>query len=182
MQEAFQNALYKDAAKQSVTTFFEYILCCGVFGVLGASFLLIVRSFKAANQYEIIKKTRESNIIEKTSDKLSDEDIKLIKKYNKIIKSSSSATKDNGRKLKRMTIVLIVLILVLFILLTSFCYYPWRLWEKFELDITQIAPYTDIHTTQKLKSDWVSMTTKNDYISIYNQINNIKKENGLIIN
>lgn len=56
---------------------------------------------------------------------------------------------------------------------------PSQLWSVFERDITMITPYVEFEQINQLKSDWVCMRQKEDYLEIYEIINAVKEDNSL---
>ena len=177
--KTWQNYLFRIAARQNSASFSEYFLFL-LFGILsGCIFVFIIKSFKIVNETDTLARIKESNVLEKETDKLTDKELQLIKKYNNINSRSKDTSKQANKVIKICLWILVFMLVFLFIIITSCAYYPSQLWKHFELDLTHITPYTEESTIQMLKSDWVSMTKKEDYISIYDTIYEIKTENSL---
>lgn len=67
-------------------------------------------------------------------------------------------------------------ILVLVMVYTWLIVKPVRLRAQFEHEIYIVSPYVDEQTISQLKSSWVLMKTKADFIDIYNAVENIHAE------
>ena len=124
---------------------------------------------------------KETNATDKPTEELSDEEIKLIRQYNKIKRKANKSVKGEVKEVKRGFFVILILLIMIMAIAISCFYYPWAMWKTFQLDIIQISPYTDETVIKMLKSKWVSMDEKKEYIEIYDQINSIKLENGFQI-
>ena len=177
----FQNYLYKLAAKQTNASISEHTLVLIITVSIGALIPSLIKSFQIVNETNIIIRMKETNATDKPTEELSDEEIKLIRQYNKIKRKANKSVKGEVKEVKRGFFVILILLIMIMAIAISCFYYPWAMWKTFQLDIIQISPYTDETVIKMLKSKWVSMDEKKEYIEIYDQINSIKLENGFQI-
>lgn len=92
---------------------------------------------------------------------------------------NNSDLKTRSKKLRNMSILLAFIILIFTLSLYYIYIIPNQVWNKFELDLTMIRPYVDEAEIEHLKSDWVCMRSRDDYLEIYQVINTIKQTNEL---
>lgn len=81
--------------------------------------------------------------------KLSDEDKKVVRKM----------------RADRWLLVIAAAFVSVFALLyvSTFVAKPFKLWERFELDLKVIAPYVEQGEIERLRSKWVLMKYQSDY-------------------
>lgn len=91
--------------------------------------------------------------------------------------------KDEVEDLRKMNkkfvisgIAFLLLGLIIVSSLYAFAIAPSTLYNRFRRDIIQIRPYVEETNVIMLKSKWVSMRSKEDYLEIYSSINAIKTE------
>ena len=123
---------------------------------------------------------------------------RIVKKTDKITKYSNvslevlmsneafEALPKKTKSLKRESKILIVLTAVnvfmsslLLVNILVFQYLPISLKAKFDRQIIQITPYVEVEKIDLLKSNWVSMEEKDDYVLIVNEINQVLEKNNL---
>lgn len=85
----------------------------------------------------------------------------------------------NPHKIKVFLVLASVLIAAYALYMFAYEIIPATMREGFELSITEIAPYIEEREEKVLRSKWVSMVSKEDYIEINSYIKDIKLENGL---
>lgn len=93
--------------------------------------------------------------------------------------SVNGILKDHKRTSLQIILACAFLIVICFFIM-MFVLVPANLHEKFDRDITIIHPYVEEQQVFQLKSDWVLMRSKADYISIYEYINMVKEKNDLL--
>ena len=139
----------------------------------------LLKAESALNEVDTIDKETESE--KKQNEKLTEAKRALSK-----AKRMSGAEKKSENNLagtkKKMRLGLWSLgLLIIFYFFYFFIIYivPAGIWHGFERDITQITPYVEEHEVQRLRSDWVSMRTEDDYKEIYDYISSVKSDNNL---
>lgn len=107
------------------------------------------------------------------------------RELDKIVETAIEIEKKN-RKSKRLEVALkvvstfmIILYVIFFLYILIYWYMPATMHAAFDREIIQLAPYVESEEIDSLKSDWVSMTSKNDYELIVKEIYSIAIESGL---
>lgn len=100
----------------------------------------------------------------------------LIRKWKK---KQSTSTDSHSFNFAHYTLFLLIHSIITFLLCWYVFIFPLQLHASFDLSIELICPYTDSHTIELLRSKWVSMENKDDYLSIESSISSICKENNL---
>ena len=173
--QSLVNVIYKTAARQNeaslVVSIFPIIL--GL--ICGVAFFMGLRGFRLVKETEEIKDINaQLNQLdpEKDEEKLKE----LVKRFNKNVRKPNSTS---GNQLRVISIILIVLAVFIFLYSFTYIVYPYDLWQKHEISVTQIAPYTSDDEIKKIEADWVSMESKKDYDQIFEKISQIKEENHI---
>lgn len=91
-----------------------------------------------------------------------------------------SPKKIKPNKEKRLFILFWILLIFVAFLLIVFVNLPSQLYKDFNRDLTMISPYVEEHQLKLLQSEWVTMQSKEDYLAIYEVINDVKEANGLV--
>lgn len=120
------------------------------------------------------KNTKEETIERKPKDLL--DDILEIRINEKKL--------ENKRKkdmifLKIISVICTAFLILIFCNIVIYRYMPTVFKESFDRRIIQITPYVEREKIDLLKSNWVSMETKDDYMIIAEEIHSILLENGL---
>ncbi len=138
------------------------------------------------NSFSAIKKTSKFNKLLNTPSNDKNEALELsLKETNEAQHTTLKTEKELMRyiklskKLVKVTIALVTTSILLYMSLTFTIYKPLSLASKFELDITMIYPYVEESKIHELKSDWVSMRSKAEYIEIYDYIKLVKEKFSL---
>lgn len=104
--------------------------------------------------------------------------LRIEEQFNNIDEKRIYSTK--ALKRKRMLNIFGLLIYIIFLLnILVFAHFPYITKSKFNVNITKITPYVETKEIEMLKSDWVRMKTKDDYIKIVEKIDFIVSENNL---
>lgn len=124
---------------------------------------------------------------ERKENQHSNDEIKTVgdQRLDKIVETAIEIEKKN-RKSKRLKMGLkvvssfiIVLYVIFFLYILVYWYMPAAMHATFDREIIQLTPYLESEKIDSLKSNWVSMTSKNDYELIVKEIDSIVIENGL---
>lgn len=117
----------------------------------------------------------------------SNDEIKTVgdQGLDKIVETAIEIEK-RSRKSKRLKAVLkvvssfiIVLYVIFFLYILVYWYIPAAMHAAFDREIIQLTPYLESEEIDSLKSNWVSMTSKDDYELIVKEIDSIVIENAL---
>lgn len=180
----------------------QWSLLCNIFcGIISGSFLSMIN--KAIRKYnkkeDSVSKEQEyienhkvkDNIFELAMndvETLDEQELKKIIATKYILELLNNRKQEdfvskfkNKIKKKHIKYLLILFIcaLALFMSLNFIYFKPANLWNSFEMSITKITPYVEDNEIKKLRSKWVSMNSKDDYLEIENYIKEIKKKNNL---
>ena len=96
------------------------------------------------------------------------------------VPKEKNTKKRKRNRLKHLAIFLLIMTILLSLFLFAFVLIPSNLYKAFNRDLTMIAPYAEEHQLKLLQSEWVIMQSKEDYLAIYEVINDIKEANGLV--
>ena len=169
-----QNIIYMTAAAQTATTV-DRLLFGSLSGLFMGSFLaLIGMGFK-----EWFRALKLERMINKRSTATGHRERKPEKPASK---ESESAVKNLIAEAKRLgykAIGLTALLVVIYLFSQITIVKPAQLWSIFQNDMTMIAPYVDSHELLHLKSEWVCMQSKEDYVTLYQYIDGVKQTNNL---
>ena len=179
--EVFSNVLYSSAATHSDSLMWKILLLSSVSIMAG----MLWNSIK-----ESLQIYKDVLYLEKESKKFSDEELNTIKE--KVLTNLESKKNNNditqksipeviayGKTIGKSAISVILVIALTYFLVIFFITTPISLSNKFEQDITKIAPYVEESEIIQLKSDWLCMRSKSDYDDIYERINIVKEEHEL---
>lgn len=103
-----------------------------------------------------------------------------------ILKVQKKLSKEDKKVIRKMrgegwlVAIVMTFVAVLTLLYTStFIIQPFKLWERFELDLKVIAPYVEEGEIERLRSEWVLMKYQSDYDEIYEYIQEIQERQGI---
>lgn len=92
------------------------------------------------------------------------------RKLRRRISAMEKEHRQAGRTMWLLIILLILLITLMLSMMVNFVQRPIELKKQFDLEVQVIAPYVDEDVIAKLKSDWVMMYSKAQYLEIYKTI------------
>lgn len=169
-----QNIIYMTAATQTATTV-DRLLFGSLSGLFMGTFLaLIGMGFK-----EWFRALKLERMINKRSAATGQCERKpenpASKESESAVKNLIAEAKHLGYKAMGVAALLIVVYLFSQIAIVK----PAQLWSDFQNDITMIAPYIESHELLQLRSEWVRMRNKEDYVTLYQYIDGVKQTNNL---
>ncbi|MCL2633553.1 MAG: hypothetical protein FWD34_03455 [Oscillospiraceae bacterium] len=156
-----------------------------------AGMVLIIDSISIKNNSKKIKVSQKMNDYEKTElphDATPEEKREIIEKRIQVLKEAKQVATDNtvsfesvkSLKRKRISDITHLCFSIFFIVYTFiFTLIPSSQKSYFEREIIKITPYVEAHEIDMLKSDWVLMKSREDYLDIRNRINAICDEYDL---
>lgn len=159
----FVNFFYSAAANSTNIALTETICIFLMGSLLGIMFGTIM-IFQNKSKPRLIP-TIADNIIPMNTDAVSNEKNTKKKKRN---------------RLKYSAIFLLIMIIFLYLFIFAFVMIPSSFHKTFNRDLTMIAPYVEEQQLKLLQSEWVTMQSKEDYLAIYEVIDNVKEVNGLV--
>ena len=177
--ETAVNIKYALAANQTKNSLSIALLSC-VMGCFAGTIFTLFRSAV----YTLIETLKLKKALNAVADEVKD-------KLNKSSTTQEISKKDKKEKesvdeliqrskhtsLKSILVCIILMISMVFIAETIIA--PADIRDKFDKDIDMIYPYVEEKDIFQLKSDWVLMKSKDDYIAIYEYVDRIKEENAL---
>lgn len=117
-----------------------------------------------------------------TEKDIADQLVEIEKKVANIQESIKSIEDKENKSKKRQAIlsrILLVLLTCWLIIMIVYEYFPLLRKEKFDREIIQIAPYVDDSEIVRLKADWVSMETQEDYLKLKQDVQSIMDANNI---
>lgn len=99
-----------------------------------------------------------------------------LMKENRRLKQEEKQLKKEHKTILCEIVALTIVLLALIAICAEFIATPVRLRAQFEQELYIVSPYTDEQTIAQLKSSWVLMKTKDDFIDIYDMVENIHAE------
>lgn len=117
-----------------------------------------------------------------TEKDIADQLVEIEKKVANIQESIKSIEDKENKSKKRQAIlsrILLVLLTCWLIIMIVYEYFPLLRKEKFDREIIQIAPYVDSSEIVRLKADWVSMETQEDYLKLKQDVQSIMEANNI---
>ena len=170
---AIENITYSLAATQTTTTLTRTIISCLLGLFLGWYSSIIYEGVSALKPTKKLEKATRSFPHSNSTVKGNDTD------KNAHVTPIDQQIASLSKKVKHGIFVLSITAFVIYILVHTIVLKPAQLWSDFNNDITAIAPYVEEQEILQLKSDWVCMREKSDYIEIYQTIDAIKNEHSL---
>lgn len=155
--ESVLNAIYCAAATYTADTAFKSLLTMIIGLLLGFMAVITISSITKEN--------------------------KIVGFLSKNISKVKTADKKSSRETLRFKIGVIFAFIIYAVMLLFGCLVittPSTIYNKFERDLTMIAPYVENQQILELKSDWVLMKSWEDYQEIYEIIDEVKKTNDLL--
>lgn len=101
--------------------------------------------------------------------------------YKKLHPHTDHSSQSSKSSFIRFIISSLSYLIISTILMWYIFLFPIQIHSTFDLSLDLIRPYTDQHTIDLLKSKWVSMERKSDYVFINSAILSICEENDLSI-
>jgi len=170
----FIDLFYRFAATTSSGSFIAFSVYLSFFAItfkflcdLFVDLLSFRKQYNSMTSYDL-KRANENLLLNEKEISHINSDISKVKEYNK-----------NTKRLNFFTIILIILLIILSFVFIIYEYMPVRLKNTFDNNIIKITPYVETHDIEMLKSDWVRMTSREDYINIKEQIDTIIEKNNL---
>lgn len=184
--------LIKDVAAKGLVALVDYFFySCGHFG--SATFLCTIAILVFSTM--VAQETKEVADSYKTV-------VSSNEKMEKVDKKSTHQSADNAadsfaektiseyklkQKLKLLMFVfkglyvfLTTMYILIFLFVTVYQCFPAVINETFDKTITQITPYVKEEKIEMMRSDWVSMKTKDDFDAINEELLRIREEHDLI--
>jgi len=169
-----QNIIYMTAATQTVTTV-DRLLFGSLSGLfMGTLLALIGMGFK-----EWFRALKFERMMNKRSTATGQRERKPEKPATKESELAARNLISAGKRLGYKAIGLTILAIIVHLFLQIAIVRPAQLWSDFQNDITMIAPYIESHELLQLRSEWVCMRSKEDYMTLYQHIDGIKQTNNL---
>ena len=165
------DSIYITAAQQTHSTLVETIFSMAVWFGLAFVIQLLIHVFLHISKVYNLKKCINSGKETELFSPKAKAELPLDEKVESLYHSATS--------LRNKAILLMILTLILVAGLYFFYIKPHEIWTEFERDVTMIYPYTNEDEIHRLRSDWVCMRSKNDYVEIYKIIDDIKQVNSL---
>jgi hypothetical protein len=171
ISEILSNNYYTQIAKNNPNTFTDWISFFLIIIFLTLLFALISYLEISKNQLKQ-KFDKKINKQLPLSEEILLEEIKNTEEHLTKIQESLSK-KDNS-----------LYIMSFFLMILLFINYAWMKGVasenvNFRNDIIKISPWADETELKLIKSKWASMKNKNDYVSVTETIQNIKKKNNI---
>jgi len=127
------------------------------------------------------KSTNEDNL-NKTPDELKEDILTIENKIAHLLKKAEEIEAKKIKSQKRQALVariLLILIAFCLVMIIVYEYLPLNRKENFDRRIIQITPYVDTAEIAHFNADWVSMKTKDDYLSLQDRLQSIMEANGI---
>lgn len=181
-----ENIIYTKAA--SVTEYTLFLLVLELITIvtmaIAAVAILMTATIKwrAGKDSERIFREAAANAeLEKCKEELktTEEKTKYIRKVRRRIITLEKDSKQMGRKMWLLLTTLILLIAFLLSIMVNFVQKPIKLKEQFDLELQIISPYVEEDVIAKLKSDWIMMYSKKQYLEIYEIIDAELEKQGI---
>lgn len=166
-----ENIIYTKAA--SVTEFTPFLLVLELVSiavmtaVLAVVFLIATSKLRIQKDSErMLKKMIADAELEKYREESQTPEREIIyrRKFRRRISDMDKEIRHLSRKLWMLLTLNILLIALLMSTMVHFVQKPIKLKEQFDLEIQIIAPYVEEEVITKLKSDWVLMYSKEQYL------------------
>lgn len=181
-----ENIIYAKAA--SVTEFTPFLLVLElvslvvITAVLTVVFLIATIKLRAKKDSErMLKKLLADTELEKCREESQTPEGEIIyrRKFRRRLSDMDKESRRLSRKLWMLLSLNILLIALLMSTMVNFLQKPIKLKEQFDLEIQIIAPYVEEDVIMELKSDWVLMYSKEQYLEIYDVIDAELEKQGI---
>lgn len=181
-----ENIIYTKAA--SVTEFTPFLLVLELVSiavmtaVLAVVFLIATSKLRIQKDSErMLKKMIADAELEKYREESQTPEGEIIyrRKFRRRISDMDKESRRLSRKLWMLLSLNTLLIALLMSAMVHFVQKPIKLKEQFDLEIQIIAPYVEEDVITKLKSDWVLMYSKEQYLEIYDVIDAELEKQGI---
>lgn len=181
-----ENIIYTKAA--SVTEFTPFLLAIEIVSLAVMTAILAVVFWIATIELRIkkyserkLKKMIADAELEKCREESQTSEGEIIyrRKFRRRLSDMDKESRHLGRKLWMLLTLNILIIALLMSIMVNSVQKPVKLKEQFDLEIQIIAPYVEEDVITKLKSDWVLMCSKEQYLEIYDVIEAELKKQGI---
>lgn len=181
-----ENIIYTKAA--SVTEFTPFLLALELVSiavmtaVLAVVFLIATIKLRVKKDSErMLKKMIADAELEKAREESQTPEGEIIyrRKFRRRLSNMGKESRRLSRRLWTLLTLNILLVALLMSAMVNFVQKPVKLKEQFDLEIQIIAPYVEEEVITKLKSDWVLMYSKGQYLEIYDVIDAELEKQGI---
>lgn len=177
--ETLINIKYTLAANQTKNSLSIILLSCVMGCFAGTVFALFHSAVHTLIETLKLKKVLNT-IPDEVKDKLnSSSTTQEISKKDKKEKESVDELIQRSKHTSLQSILGCIILIVSMVFFAETIIAPASIRDMFEIDIEMIYPYVEEKDIFQLKSDWVLMKSKDDYIAIYEYVDRIKEENAL---
>lgn len=170
---ALMDYFYYSCGRIDNAYFVSYVLFIAFFAYMITSLRDFIKLYRSAFV------CKEKDLNEKDAATEEKRDLDVIVEAAIKIEQKKSKKKRQERMIKTISWLTILSQIAILFYISVYMYMPAVENRLFQQKIVQITPYAEREKIELLKSKWVSMETKDDYILIIDEIDQIQEENGL---